>query len=131
MKIKLIIGIIVIALFGIWGISAFLETTVKYVSFEEARHSEKTVQVTGAVDFDTVEYDAEIQKLTFTIIETDVEKGRKPDRLDIIYSGVIPGNFDQATSVMVRGKRSANGFFAEKLFVKCPSKYQGMTADNG
>ena len=131
MKIKLIVGILIIAVFGIWGLSAFLETTVKYVSFEEARAAEKTVQITGAVDFKTVDYDADRQRLIFTIIETDVEDGQQPDRLEIIYKGTIPGNFDQATTVMVRGKRTASGFFAEKLFVKCPSKYQGMTDDNG
>ena len=46
--------------------------------------------------------------------------------MDVVYYGVVPGNFDQATSVLVRGKPEADGFVAEQLLVKCPSKYQGV-----
>jgi len=39
---------------------------------------------------------------------------------------VVPGNFDQATSVVLKGKPDNDGrFVAEQMLVKCPSKYQG------
>ncbi|MFH2036524.1 MAG: cytochrome c maturation protein CcmE, partial [Candidatus Zixiibacteriota bacterium] len=43
----------------------------------------------------------------------------------VIYNGVVPGNFDQATSIVAVGKPGDEGFIADKLLVKCPSKYQG------
>ena len=126
MKAKYIIGTIIILVFTVWGFSAFLETTVRYVSFAEARMATRTVQVVGGIDFDNVEYDTENSELVFTIYDLEAPDPARPDRLKIIYNGVIPGNFDQATSVLVRGKPGPDGFVAEQLLVKCPSKYQGL-----
>jgi len=125
-KAKYIIGTIIILVFTVWGFSAFLETTVRYVSFAEARMATRTVQVVGGIDFDNVEYNTENSELVFTIYDLEAPDSARPDRLKIIYNGVIPGNFDQATSVLVRGKPGPDGFVAEQLLVKCPSKYQGL-----
>lgn len=126
MKAKYIIGTIIILVFAAWGFSAFLETTVKYVSFDEAREATRTVQVVGGIDFESVNYDTDNSELVFTIFDLEATDPANPDRLKIIYNGVIPGNFDQATSVLVRGKPGTDGFVAEQLLVKCPSKYQGL-----
>jgi cytochrome c-type biogenesis protein CcmE len=125
-KAKYIIGTIIILAFMVWGFSAFLETTVRYVSYAEAREATRTVQVVGGIDFENVNYDAENSELTFTIFDLEAPDPVNPERLKIIYNGVIPGNFDQATSVLVRGKPGPDGFVAEQLLVKCPSKYQGL-----
>lgn len=125
MKAKYIIGTIIILVFAAWGFSAFLETTVKYVSFAEARESTRTVQIVGGIDFDNVNYDAENAELVFTIYDLEPPDPANPDRMKIIYDGVVPGNFDQATSVLVRGKPGPDGFVARQLLVKCPSKYEG------
>jgi cytochrome c-type biogenesis protein CcmE len=37
---------------------------------------------------------------------------------------VVPGNFDQATSIVAIGHYKDGTFAAEQLLVKCPSKYQ-------
>jgi len=126
MKAKYIIGTVIILVFAAWGFSAFLETTVKYVSFAEAKESTRIVQVVGGIDFDSVNYDAEKSELTFTIFDLEAPDPSNPERMKIIYDGVVPGNFDQATSVLVRGKHGQDGFVADQLLVKCPSKYQGM-----
>jgi cytochrome c-type biogenesis protein CcmE len=44
--------------------------------------------------------------------------------MPVIYRGVIPGNFDQATSIVAIGRYQGDHFEAEQLLVKCPSKYQ-------
>ena len=44
--------------------------------------------------------------------------------MPVIYRGVIPGNFDQATSIVAIGRYKDGHFEAEQLLVKCPSKYQ-------
>jgi cytochrome c-type biogenesis protein CcmE len=126
-KTKYIIGIIIVLAFTAWGVSAFFKYTVQYVSFSEARTSNRTVQVAGTVNQDNVTYDADKAQLLFTIYDTDSTASSAPDSLIIVYHGVVPGNFGQATSVMVRGKAGDGVFEAEKLFVKCPSKYQGIT----
>jgi cytochrome c-type biogenesis protein CcmE len=44
--------------------------------------------------------------------------------MPVEYRGVIPGNFDQAVSVVAIGKYQGDHFEAQQLLVKCPSKYQ-------
>ena len=126
MKAKYIIGVAIIVIFIAWGASAFFKTTVKYVSFDEARNATRTVQVAGKIDFDDVTFDADNNRLVFSIYDMEADSPIGADRLKVIYKGVVPGNFDQATSVLVRGKPGEEGFVAEKLLVKCPSKYQGL-----
>ena len=129
MKAKYIIGSIIIIVFLAWGATAFLKTTVKYVSFDEAKTAGKTVQVAGHIDFDKVSYDAEKQNLVFDIYEMDPDDSDDPERLTVSYKGVVPGNFDQATSIVVRGHQDKDLFIAEQLLVKCPSKYQGSAVE--
>jgi cytochrome c-type biogenesis protein CcmE len=126
MKPKYIIGTIIVLIFIVWGASAFFKTTVKYVSFAEAKNSTRTVQVVGGIDFDSVDYDTDRQRLVFTIYDLEAEDRSTAERMKIIYKGIIPGNFDQATSILIRGKPGEDGFIATRLLVKCPSKYQGL-----
>jgi cytochrome c-type biogenesis protein CcmE len=125
MKPKYIIGGIIVLVFIVWGASAFIQTTVTYVSFEKAMKSDKPVQVAGHIDFEDVNFDDANNRLVFSIYEMDPEDPAKPERMKIIYAGVVPGNFDQATSIVAVGKPGEGGFIADKLLVKCPSKYQG------
>jgi len=50
MKAKYIIGIVIIAVFIVWGATAFMETTLQYVSLQEAKTATRTVQVMGKID---------------------------------------------------------------------------------
>lgn len=127
MKAKYIIGTIVVLVFSAWAVSAFFKTTVQYVSFAEARTATRTVQVAGEINQDNVTYDENNRRLVFIIYEMDTSSHNTQDSLQIVYNGVVPGNFDQATSVLVRGKAGDGAFEADKLMVKCPSKYQGLT----
>jgi cytochrome c-type biogenesis protein CcmE len=126
-KAKYIIGALIIVVFVVWGTSAFLTTTVQYVPIEQASVSERTVQVMGKIDFDKVNYDTDHSRLEFTIYDAEAESPAvSRASLDVVYYGVVPGNFDQATSVVLKGKSGDNGtFVAEQMLVKCPSKYQG------
>ncbi len=126
MKTKIIIGLIIVLVFAVWGVTAFLDTTIKYVTFAEAKAAQKTVQVAGKIDFGSINYDNQKGCLTFTMIDMKNPDTLSAERMEIIYYGVVPSNFDHATSVLVRGKPSSDGFIAEQLLVKCPSKYQGL-----
>ncbi len=124
MKAKYIVGVVIITAFIAWGLTSFVSTTVRYVSLEEVAKSTGTVQVMGKINFAAMQYDTDNSRLVFEIIDpTDATESR---RLKIIYDGVVPGNFEQATSVVAKGRYQEGAFLADQLLVKCPSKYQGM-----
>ena len=126
MKVKYIIGAVIIVVFVIWGTMSFMQTTVQYVEFETAANTARTVQVMGKIDFDVVKYNVDYQRLEFAIYDPQAEQIAGARRLDVVYYGVVPGNFDQATSVVLKGKPDSTGMFvADQMLVKCPSKYQG------
>ena len=125
MNAKYIIGAVVIVVFLVWGASAFFKTTIQYVSIEEARQAERTVQVMGKIDFDDVNYNSETSRLEFSIYDAEAEEKIGAERMSVVYYGVVPGNFDQATSVVLKGKTDGQEFVADQMLVKCPSKYQG------
>lgn len=127
MKAKYIIGSIIIVVFVVWGATSFMQTTVQYVEFETAAKSARTVQVMGKIDFDAVNYDQNHQRLQFAIYDPKADRALGAKRLNVVYYGIVPGNFDQATSVVLKGKPDSTGMFvAEQMLVKCPSKYQGQ-----
>ena len=126
MRIKYIIGVVIIAVFVVWGSVSFMETTIQYVSLETAASSARTVQVMGKIDFDAVRFDEDQQRLEFAVYDAEADQPQGAERLDVVYYGVVPGNFDQATSVVLKGMPDSSGaFVADQMLVKCPSKYQG------
>ncbi len=126
MNAKYIIGIVIIALFIGWGAFSFMETTVQYVSLSTAATSPRVVQVMGKIDFDVVTYNEDTHRLEFDIYEVEADDPAEAERLEVVYYGIVPGNFDQATSVVLKGMPDSTGtFVANQMLVKCPSKYQG------
>ena len=123
---KVMIGGLIITVALIWGGYAFISTTVPYVAISKAEVASHQVSVMGKIDFDRVSYDSEKSLLQFAIYDLEAEDEATAHRMPVIYSGVTPGNFDQATSVVIEGKSDGNGtFVASNILVKCPSKYQG------
>jgi cytochrome c-type biogenesis protein CcmE len=96
-----------------------------YVGFAEARASKGNVQVMGEILAEQTNYDTQAGAFSFFI--TDVNG----DQLKVIYDGTKPGNFDQATSVVCVGKYETDAFYADKLLIKCPSKYQEAPTSPG
>jgi len=126
---RYIIGGAIIVVFVIWGTTAFLKTTIQYVPIEEARQSSRQVQCLGKIDFNRVKYNVDERRLEFAIYDVDAADTINAPRLPVTYYGVVPGNFDQATSVVVKGKAENGVFVADQMLVKCPSKYQGEQGD--
>jgi len=117
---RYIVGIAVIVLCGVIGFTAFKDSLTPYVGFAEAKELNRSCQVMGEVDKDNVKYDMKNGILHFSIVD---EEGHL---LPVSYKGVKPGNFDQAKSVVCGGQVVDGTFEADRLLVKCPSKYQGM-----
>lgn len=130
MNVRYIIGIAVIVVFIAWGAMSFFETTIQYVPIEKALRSHRTVQVLGKIDFATAHYNEDSARLEVEVYDPDAADPQSADRMKVHYYGIVPGNFEQATSVVLKGKGGGNGcFVAEQMLVKCPSKYQGEGAE--
>jgi len=124
MKVKYIIGAAIIVAFAVWSVGSFMATTIKYVSIEDVPSTDRTIQVMGVIDFDSVEFDTDNSRLIFDITDQDDKAGSH--RLRVVYSGMVPGNFDQATSVVAKGRYQDGALLADQIYIKCPSKYQGL-----
>jgi len=96
----------------------FADSVTPYVSVAEARTSERNVQVKGLPD-DTVEPHMENNMFVFSI--SDEETG---ETMLVRYKGIKPDNFDEAYHVVAIGKYTGDAFTADKLLIKCPSKYE-------
>ncbi len=118
--------IVVVIAAGVGLSSLFTEGgMISYVSFTEARAASGNVQVMGEILDTGSTYETETGAFTFYITD---DKG---DRMKVVYNGTKPGNFEQATSVVCIGNYSNDAFYAEKLLVKCPSKYQEEPVESG
>ncbi|MFI5181140.1 MAG: cytochrome c maturation protein CcmE [Thermoanaerobaculia bacterium] len=114
------IGAAVVLAFLALGLTTFTKSMTPYVSFDEARASKRTVQVMGGLEKGTSRYDIDTKTLHFTLVD---EKTRVA--LPVAYRDVKPANFEDAVSIVAIGRFQDGTFQAEKLLVKCPSKYQG------
>lgn len=120
MKNKYIFGGFIIVLF--LGIMAYLftQSNIKYeTDFNNVKSSDKTVKATGSWVKEK-SYDLNREQNTFSFFMRD-ERG---DEMKVVYNGVMPNNFETATSVVVTGSYRNGYFHAKDILTKCPSKYQ-------
>lgn len=117
-----VVGVLLLVGFAGFAFATFRTTLTPYVSFAEARAASRVVQVAGGLEKDSTRYDSEAEALYFALV--DAASGAT---LPVRYHGLRPANFEDAISIVAIGSWSAEAqeFRAEKLLVKCPSKYQG------
>ena len=109
--------------FVVLGVTAFQKTLTPYLSFDEARKARGMVQVMGSLDKQSDRYNTTTQELSFDLLDPG---GR---RMPVVYRGIRPGNFKDAISIVAIGRYREGRIDAEKLLVKCPSKYQGAEVE--
>lgn len=122
MKPKYIIGILIIVVFIVFAAINLSKSLTPYVSVQEARKSDKIVQVKGQRVAGSEKFDVDNKIFKFTMAD---DKG---EEFEVIYHGVKPANLEQAEEVVVIGRFSDGRFEADQLLVKCPSKYQAEGA---
>jgi cytochrome c-type biogenesis protein CcmE len=122
MKLKYIIGLVVILVFVVFAAINLTKSLTPYVSVQEARKSQKVVQVKGhrVVGSENFDIDNKIFKFKMT--------DDKGEEFEVVYHGVKPANLEQAEEVVVIGRFTGGRFEADQLLVKCPSKYQAEGA---
>jgi len=116
LKVVLALGLLVVA--AGFGFSSFKKSVTPYVPFSQARRATGMVQVNGVLADKNYVLKQNEQYLQFKL------KDERGEVMMVEYRGVIPGNFDQATSIVAIGRYANDRFEADQLLVKCPSKYQ-------
>ncbi|WP_378956419.1 cytochrome c maturation protein CcmE [Pelosinus sp. sgz500959] len=114
------IGIAIIAIFIIFSAFSFSSSLTPYVTFSQAKAMNGSVQVRGVLATEQVTMTDDGKAVKFKLRD---EKGQEAT---IIYKGTKPEGIEQATSIVAIGKYQNDQFIAEKLLVKCPSKYQSV-----
>ena len=114
-------GVLLLAFAG-FSLSSFKETLTPYVPYEQAREADRIVQVMGALEKGSSKYVDTEDFLYFTLQDPQTK-----DSIRVRYKGLKPANFEDAISIVAIGQydQGAKEFEANKLLVKCPSKYQG------
>jgi len=116
-----LLGVLLIAFAG-FSLLSFKQNLTPYVTYAEARADVRVVQVAGGLEKDTFYYDDQTETLHFTLLDPESDA-----KLKVRYDGLKPANFEDAISIVAIGRYDAgtDEFHANKLLVKCPSKYQG------
>jgi cytochrome c-type biogenesis protein CcmE len=115
-----VLGVVVIIGFVAFGAGAFRSNLTPYVSFQQARATRDAVQVAGKLIPGSDAFEEASASLMFSL------KDDHGDVMRVAYKGLKPGNFHEATQVVAIGRFHEGVLEAEKLLVKCPSKYQGV-----
>lgn len=119
MRKSAIIGLITIAICVGFLVSLNADTS-NYSTFSEAAKDSREFHVMGhwAKEKGTY-YDALKDANHFAFYMKD-EKGEVKK---VIYSGTKPQDFERSEKLVLIGKMNNNTFYASKILMKCPSKY--------
>ncbi|HUK64442.1 MAG TPA: cytochrome c maturation protein CcmE, partial [Dongiaceae bacterium] len=108
MNLKVIVALGLLAVAVGVGVTSFKKSVTPYITFTEARRSSGLVQVNGVLADKHYVLKPNEQYLSFRLRD---EKG---EILPVEYHGVIPGNFDQATSIVAIGRYQDQKFVADQ-----------------
>ena len=122
-KILLIVLIVIFVGYAGWNLS---ESVTPYVSIAEAEASTGNVQVKGLLDKSVVPQQLDNE---FHFVIRDEENDQT---MTVKYNGTKPDQFDSAYHVVAIGKYNADdeAFHANKLLIKCPSKYENQKGNS-
>ncbi|MEG6584466.1 cytochrome c maturation protein CcmE domain-containing protein [Dendrosporobacter sp. 1207_IL3150] len=118
MKKHRLLYLAVILGFVFYSMWAYQSSLTPYVTFAQAKSSKSQVQVKGTLSKSNL-IQSERNSLIFALRD---EAG---EEVTVVYKGTKPEGMDQAESVVAIGRYNNGQFHADKLLVKCPSKYQG------
>lgn len=114
------IALAVLSVLGLVGVmTAFLINASPYVSISEAKVTKRSsVHLAGDIRKETMDF------LPSQGIVRFVVQDQNKDTIPIIYRGAPPANMGSATQVVAVGAIKNGVFEAEKIILKCPSKYE-------
>lgn len=128
MKKSHILALIVVAL-GVVIVISTAGDASSYVSFNEAYElaqggSSKKIHVVGELkkgeSGQVVGLEPSADKLSFSFVMIDEHKHEQR----VFYAEPVPADFVRSEQVVVVGSYKNDLFIADKILMKCPSKYQ-------
>jgi cytochrome c-type biogenesis protein CcmE len=135
MKPKYLLGGALVLLAAVVVITQGLASGAQYyLTIEELRaeqFQDQSVRISGAVIGDSIQFNAQTQRLEFDIVDSvefsggTVEQvaGRAP--LRIVYEGPPPELLQDHAQAIIEGRLNADGtFHADTLLLKCPTRYE-------
>lgn len=120
MKKSHIVAIALIAVAIATILSTFLDSST-YASFTEAMEApDKEFHVAGTLNLKKeMVYKPETNANLFTFYLVD----REGKEVKVMFNGSKPQDFERSESVVITGKMKKDAFVANKILMKCPSKY--------
>jgi cytochrome c-type biogenesis protein CcmE len=122
MKKYRLICLAVIAGFIAYSVFVFQSSVTPYVTFAQAKSAQSAVQVKGTLAAPRITLTEDGRSTQFMLRDDAGEE------VSVVYRGAKPEGLDEATGIVAIGKYSNGQFLADKLLVKCPSKYQGSVS---
>lgn len=119
MKRGSIIGIIIIAIAIGVIISTYADSST-YGSFAEAKEAQKELHVVGKLNkAKEMLYNPQKNANYFSFYMVD----NKGTECKVIFNGTKPQDFERSEQIVLTGEMKDNSFYANKILMKCPSKY--------
>lgn len=106
------------------------------------------VRVSGAVLGDSIRYDADAERLSFTVVNMPADsdeinalgglaaaleiavKDVDAERLEVVYQGIKPDLLRHEAQAIMTGQLGEDGvFYAEELLLKCPTRYEAAVPE--
>ncbi|MDX1907896.1 MAG: cytochrome c maturation protein CcmE [Bacteroidia bacterium] len=117
-----IVVLVVMAVFIVALGLNFAGTASIYTDFETARQTGREVHIVGTwVNREQAVYDDTRDLFSFYLQDT-------LSRMELVkYYDPMPENFHQAEKIVVIGGYKKGEFVADKIIMKCPSKYEPET----
>lgn len=119
MKKKQAFFLSVIVIFALYSILVYQNSLTTYVNFAQAKNTKNAVQVKGTLTAPKITQTEDGRSITFVLRDDNGEE------VTVNYHGIKPNGLEQASGIVAVGKYANGQFQADKLLVKCPSKYQG------
>lgn len=118
-----VIGLLIIGALAVFGYTSFNQSLATYTHdyADVTRRVGELLQVPGVIDKSVPQtYDTAAGTFQFTMLDVET----RAQRLPVVYGGVKPANFDEASQVVCVGQWAPEEgvFVARQLLVKCPSK---------
>ena len=126
MKKSHIIAIIVIAV-AIGAIISMVSDAATYADFQTAeKFPGKEFQVVGQLNKDKqIAYAPELNANQFSFFMVDNNGLERK----VVFNGAKPQDFERSEQVVITGHTEGEEFTAEKILMKCPSKYNDGNSD--
>lgn len=119
MKKSAIIGLITIAI-SVGILFSLNANTDTYSNFSEAAASNKEEHVMGYWDKSQGTYYDAVKDANHFSFHMKDEKG---EIREVVYNGTKPQDFEKSEKLVLIGKMDKDKFYASKILMKCPSKY--------